>query len=203
MPVEFAANEKVLGRTQQELDTEWWQWLMGVSPRLRPSLDESGVNCGVDQQGPVWFLSGSASNGAVHRMCQIPAGKVLFFPLISIAAWPPLNAKPDCDCSCNYEQAIAAENNETASTLFVELDGIPLKGLSSHHLATTECFDLYAKSADGDSTGYPTTSDGYWIALKPLKAGQHHLKFGAQYNNDSDPALGHLTQDIEYTLIVR
>jgi hypothetical protein len=138
-------------------------------------------------------------------VCEIPAGKALFFPLISMAAWPPLNAKPDCDCSCDYEEAIAAENNDTASTLYAELDGVPLKDLAKHRITTTECFELYAKtaSAESDYSAYPTAADGYFIALKPLKAGRHRLKYGAQYNNDSDPALGHLAQDIEYTLIVR
>ncbi len=50
-----------------------------------PILQEGNVDCGVGQQGHVWFLTGTFNeSGVVSRTCRIPAGTALFFPVLNV-----------------------------------------------------------------------------------------------------------------------
>ena len=73
------------------LTAEWWQWILDIPKEINPLLDETGANCDVNQQGPVWFLVGTPGDsetggiitGSVDRDCGIPEGKKILFPIIN------------------------------------------------------------------------------------------------------------------------
>ncbi|MGI0001365.1 MAG: hypothetical protein ACRD6Q_09055, partial [Nitrososphaeraceae archaeon] len=74
------------------LTAEWWQWILDIPKEINPLLDETGENCAVNQQGPVWFLVGTPGDsetggiitGSVERDCVIPEGKKILFPIINV-----------------------------------------------------------------------------------------------------------------------
>ncbi len=78
------ASAQVLGATIGEWSARWWQWALGIPAPINPVSDLTGANCGVGQQGPVWFLAGtgflSPPPGPVTRDCQVPAQRYIFFP---------------------------------------------------------------------------------------------------------------------------
>ena len=39
-----------------DLTADWWQWVLDIPKEINPLLDETGENCGINQQGPVWYL---------------------------------------------------------------------------------------------------------------------------------------------------
>src|SRR5262245_64466360 len=69
------------------LSAQWWQWILGIPVGANPGLDDgsdqTGRACAVNQSGPVWFLAGTFTGGPVTRVCNVPAGRALFFPLVN------------------------------------------------------------------------------------------------------------------------
>lgn len=184
-----------------ELSNGWWQWAMHFSDQKSPLNDRSGARCAAGQRGPVWFLAGGYGSSKIHRVCTVPPDKAIFFPLINMAAWPE---KGDRTYTCDQAKADAARNNETASGLFAELDGVAIQELRQYRVSSEKCFNVFAQmpSAKRPYNAYPAASDGYWLLLKPLSKGHHVLKFGGRYNQN-DSAYGQMVQDIEYELLVQ
>src|SRR4051794_36336370 len=77
-------GSSVADRSSPQLAAEWWQWAMSAPDEENPVTDTTGSNCATGQRGPVWFLAGGFGSSKVHRVCSIPAGKVLFFPVINM-----------------------------------------------------------------------------------------------------------------------
>lgn len=183
-----------------ELAARWWQWAMASPRALSPVADRTGERCAVGQSGNIWFLAGSFNGSPIQRRCVVPAGKMLFFPIINMVRFAPAKGNK---LSCAKAKAEAALNNDTAIDLFATLDGQPMAAnLKQHRISSSKCFNVFAHADwSGTYNSYPSATDGYWLLLKPLPPGRHLLKFGGKYNNNS-AKLGHLLQDISYELIV-
>jgi hypothetical protein len=58
------------------LTAQWWQWVLSIPTDNNPTLDTTGEDCMVGQQGPIWFLTGANFGGEtppVTRSCSMPA----------------------------------------------------------------------------------------------------------------------------------
>jgi len=79
--------------TYGEWTARWWQWGYSVPKNSNPAYDNTGKNCAQGQKGPVWFLAGTYGH-PVDRVCTIPAGKAILFPILnsecSFAEFPKL-----------------------------------------------------------------------------------------------------------------
>jgi hypothetical protein len=174
---------------------------MSAPDEENPVSDLTGSHCAIGQRGPVWFLAGGFGSSKVHRVCSIPAGKALFFPVINMAYWP---RQGNAAHACPEVKAAAAVNNDTALDLFAEIDGVAVEGVKQYRISSDQCFDVFARipSRERPSNGYPAATDGYWLLVKPLSKGRHILKFGGRYDRNSS-AYGRMLQDIEYELVVQ
>jgi hypothetical protein len=83
------------GQTYGRWAAEWWQWALGIPGAVSPLTDTTGAQCAQRQVDAVWFLAGSVSPDPVVRTCEVPAGRSLFFPLISTFFGASLNDPPD------------------------------------------------------------------------------------------------------------
>ena len=197
------------GHKYAELSAEWWQWAFSFPAADVPFLNTGGpVDISAHQSGHVWFLAG-ANNGLTEpRTGEVPAGTSLFLPLV--------NFVNDYPCPSEFgfepppgetlEHFLQRTGNEALdffvpdpTTLFAEIDGVPLKSLSVYR-ATSDLFHFTADPAlstflDPCITGsvQDGVSIGYWLLLAPLTPGIHTLHFGA-------PTFG---QDITYVVTVR
>lgn len=195
------AAEPALAQATPQLTTDWWQWAMSTSEEDSPVADTSGTNCAVNQRGDTWFLAGGFGSSKIQRTCTVPSGKKLFFPLINMVYWPARGART---ITCADTKASAALNNDTALDLFAELDGTPIRDLKRYRIASSECFDVFARmpAALHPYKAFPSATDGFWLLLNPLPPGRHTLKFGGRYNHESAD-YGRMVQDIEYVLNVQ
>lgn len=73
----------IAGKTLAEWSALWWQWMVSIPVADNPQMAQGEVDCGVGQQGPVWFLAGAPSGVTAQRSCTVPRGKALFFPVFN------------------------------------------------------------------------------------------------------------------------
>ncbi|MEJ2419065.1 MAG: hypothetical protein P8Y45_19485 [Exilibacterium sp.] len=183
----------VLGKTISEWSAIWWQWALGIKVSNNPMLDKTGHFCDEGQQGPVWFLAGVWGGGSAERTCTVPSGMHIFFPIannIWVDTAMDMAGTEETDCRIYATAFPSSVSGELEATL----DGNPIifdpetpmiwsqSPAFSATYPQQHVFNIFAdrKPFDPDDfTGYPTFSDGFWIILPPLEAGEHELHFGA------------------------
>jgi len=186
-PAPIPPDESVAGIAQKDLATRWWQWGLSLPPDESPLTDRTGARCTAEQEGPVWFLAGVVGDAPAQRVCHIPAGKTLFFPVITYIV------STTDDASGCADMIRSARKVTDSAELFAELDGAPIGDLEKHRVSSANCFYAGEKRPGYPRIG-PAAANGYWLAFAPLPKGRHKLHFGG--------TLPTLQQDITYTLIV-
>lgn len=195
-----ARDEAVAGFSQGTYVNMWWQWAVSMPHYKSPVRDKVGTYCGVNQAGPVWFLAGGYGTSRIHRVCEVPAGKYLFFPVINTLDFP---RDRHTRLSCASVKKAVSVDNEHLHAFKVDIDGHTFVNPAFYRQASARCFDLAARTPDHDRSGpaYPSATDGYWIMLRPLSEGRHRIAFRARYDNPDSP-YGAMRQDIVYDLNV-
>jgi hypothetical protein len=175
------------GRTYGEWAAAWWQWALSIPADRNSFNDPDGHLCGEGQSGPVWFAE-AAGPGAVERVCRMPAGKAIFMPVYN---WIFGAGVFDCDPSvpgvqCDVEllRQNAAANTvkaeETGGILEVIIDGKRVQNVKQYRAQspTTFCLTYPENSLLGLPAGVycPQVTDGYWLLVEPLSAGEHTIK---------------------------
>jgi Alcohol dehydrogenase GroES-like domain len=197
-------NAKFQGRTYGEWSARWWEWALSIPTADNPILDTTGEDCALKQKGSVWFLAGTFGGPGVIRECTLPPGKAIFFPILNNVA---IDTDPT-DTVASLRAQAAGPPISTVSELNATVDGIPLKGLFQFHfLSPVFSFQLpkdgllplgICLPLDQDNPGFCETavSDGYWLLLQPLNAGQHTIFFQALTSDG-------FTVEVTYHLTVR
>jgi hypothetical protein len=216
------------GLSYQQWSAEWWQWAWSIPKPINPLFDTTGIDCAVSQSrsGPVWFLAGTTGFNAT-RNCIVPAGKMIFFPIINLGQdypclllsdQPPRqdpNFQPGPGQSLEQFLTIGYGNSlgarqyiDHVTAVSATLDGVPIQNLSlppetSKYRATSPLFEF-----NGDRSllvwdacvgpGHKAVSDGYWIMLKALSPGRHSLSFSGTETWPSGP----FTVTVTYNLTI-
>jgi hypothetical protein len=192
-------DEEIGGAKLSEYANDWWQWAASMPGDESPVQDTTGVNCGVNQHGSVWFLAGGYGTSLIERSCAIPKEQHLFFPVINMLAYPPQGGSMSCD----EVKVMAAQNNQRYVYVRVYVDGSEVQNAERFRVASVDCFDLMGRwpASAGAPIVSPSATDGYWIMLRPLPAGMHKLEFRAFYTNP-DQSFGDTVQNISYDLSI-
>jgi hypothetical protein len=183
-----------------EWSARWWDWNYSIRNQNNPTLDMTGAKCQEGQSGPMFFLAGAPVTTPVTRTCTIPAGKTLFFPLVTAEC---SNVEPPPFFGANKAQLIscakAVMDLTDPSSLRLTVDGVPVGGNLSGMRARSPlfAFTLTANNQLGlrPGTSALSISDGFWIMLR-LSPGNHVVHFEAAL-----PDAG-FSQDITYNLTV-
>jgi len=196
-PGVLPVNSHPYGMTYGEWSAEWWQWALSIPADRNPVTDTSGEFCAEGQSGKVWFLAGTFGTTET-RSCTIPAGKALFFPIINCES-------SEIEYGFTTEAEMRADATATINAvtdLKVEVDGKELKDLWSYRvqsglftiwLPQDNVLDLEIPTGEGVSSD--TVSDGYWIMLAPLSAGEHTIHIHGEVD-------GVFVTDVTYYLTV-
>jgi hypothetical protein len=174
-PTVYSVDSKTFGMTYGQWAAKWEQWLLSTPQKDSPATDETGKNCGQNQNGPVWFLAGTPG-GSATRSCTIPAGKAILFATIntecSYSERPTLKSESDL-VSC------ARESNNLASNLQTTVDGVNLQQLDKYRV-TSPLFNLTFPTGNIFGAPVGTTQaivDGFYVFLQPLSPGKHEVHF--------------------------
>lgn len=188
---------KVAGKNAADYSAAWWQWAFARRDGMRAYDDPTGVLCAEGQQGPVWFLAGTSGSDVAKRHCNVPKGKYVFLPVISMIMYSPRGQH----LPCADVQAGAAANNDRLQHAIVKIDGVVVTDVARFRARTEECFDAFARAdyVDDPKAYAPAASDGYWLMLKPPTVGRHHLSIRANYANPQ-AAFGEMIQYFDYDI---
>jgi hypothetical protein len=197
-------NSSSHGMTYAEWSVKWWQWLYSLPVSMNPAFDTTGALAGNGQSGQVFFLTGVFNvSGTAERTITVPTGKALFFPILNVS-WDNNCVVPPLTVDELY--AAAASWVATTSELQASLDGVPLNSLFDYRVVSP-VFSYVLPPTDNiaqffgcdvSGTTYPVVSDGFWLMLAPLSAGQHELNFGGTFGEPIN-----FTLDITYHITVK
>jgi hypothetical protein len=175
---------RAYGLSYAEWGAQWWRWAYSFPLAEFPPLQSGELDCGLGQSGPVWFLAGTTGQGPVTRSCTIPAGKAIFFPIISYLndyPCPDPNFRPPPGETLEQFLTEGAEAViDLVTQLEVVVDGQSMNDLFSYR-ATSHLFTFIADPSlvafDSCVTGTEQdgVTDGYWILLRPLPTGPHTI----------------------------
>jgi hypothetical protein len=191
-----ADAKSITGKTYGEWSAIWWQYVLSdsVLDPNNPLLDTTGQGCGVGQpnSSPVFFLVGAAGSGTVTRNeCTVPAGKVLFFPLVNGV---DIHVPGDgLDTPELLRQDLLSLFGPITS-LHASVDGAAVSNLNPQTTPFRACaggdptcapafsVTLPGQNLFGVRAGVysPAVADGFYLMLAPLSAGAHTIQFGGK-----------------------
>jgi hypothetical protein len=187
-PVLFAPSAEPYGFDMATWGERASQWIYGQPLEQSPLFDPTGANCGVAQQGPVWYIARIAGPPVFTgtRACSIPHDKSLFLyigAVVDIYPCPDPTFQPAPGQSLyDFLAADAKALMDTVDLLEVSLDGRPLNDILGYRYASDDLFqirgDLSLQSVfDPCITGdfQPAVVDGFFLMFKPLERGLHTI----------------------------
>lgn len=200
-------HQLVRGNSYGDWSAQWWQWILSIPEATNPNLDTTGQFCGEGQAGPVWFLGGSFGNDPVDRTCTVPAGKLLFFPIVTSLFGSGVF---DCDPTvpnvlCNLaelRQSADAALADVSLQLVIDGAAVPVRTLHRQRVTSPVLTLTYPEdNVVGEPAGTysPQVADGYWVMLRALPPGDHTLDFRGEFL--SGPFQGTVV-DVGYALTV-
>jgi hypothetical protein len=183
------------GASYADWSARQWQWVFSLPTDHHPLFDTADISAG--QSGHVWFLGGTftlvggtpgVTMGLADRTGTIPTGTWLFFPLVD-AEDSAIEEGGNADESVLRAVAKANADAVDPDSLFCEIDGVPLADLGDLRVQSPvytvgplpdnnilEYFGVLAPAG----VSSPAVSDGYFVMLPPLSAGEHTIHFGGR-----------------------
>ena len=176
-------TQPVAGSTQLQLAEQWLQWALSIDAASNPMLDTTGAYAHVNNLGPVFFVAGN-TGGSSTRTFTVPAGKPIFFPVVTAYDIEVPGAGCDLQCAFAWIPYVGG-----ATGLYARLDGQDLLTFPSYRQTSTAFFtvDVPASLSSVLFGGPPYVGildaivDGYWVAVEGLTPGPHTLEFGGTF----------------------
>lgn len=194
----FPIDSRPYNSTYGDWSAKWWTWALSIPEENNPVTDPTGENCAINQEGPVWFLAGT-TGGSVNRECDVPAGKaILLSPLnieCSFAEFPDMKTEQQLrDCA-----------QWPGASVEVTIDGKRLDGIEQFEVQSP-LFDVTLP--DNNIFGAPAgptkaVSGGWWVLIKPLSPGNHHISFGGSMVDNPTTGTQSFATEATYNLNIK
>lgn len=164
------------------------QWVYAQPFERSPLFDPTGANCGVGQQGPVWYVARIAGPPVFSgtRRCTIPHQKAILLyigAVVNTYPCPDPGFHPAPGQSLyEFLAADAKFFMDSVDLLEVSLDGRPLSDVFSYRFVSDDLFSITGDPSlqqpfDPCITGSPQPAvvDGFFMMFKPLERGAHTI----------------------------
>jgi hypothetical protein len=185
------------GHSYGEWAADWWQWALSQPAATNPLLDETGAQCGNEQEGKVWFLAGAITGDPVTRTCTVPSGKALLFPVINAFYCAEPDDPPEERTVAFAREQVAYV--EAATDLAATIDGRAVRKLPAY-FEESAVFSVVLPEdnifGDPDLGGVrlePCVDAGYYLVVRPLRPGEHTIHFAGTTGDFSVDVTYHLT----------
>jgi hypothetical protein len=190
-PRVMTPNSVPFGKTYGQWSAAWWQWAVSFPASTSPLTNTDAKSCAQKQSGPVWYLSADPTGKSTQRVCTIPPGRGILFPIVN-AEWSIAEGQANsnqCPVTTNPPglagtsdaalQACAVGFMDLVTGLEADLDGSAFENLPAYRF-TSPAFVLTADPQNPLGIPGGTTrsvANGFWLLLAPLSAGGHKLHF--------------------------
>jgi hypothetical protein len=200
-------DQVVFGHTYGDWAAQWWQWALSLPATEHPLFDTA--DCSAGQSGPVWFLGAKScaigdttcSTSKVVRACTVPAGKMLFFPVLNYADSKLEEASfGNPNATIAWIRAFLAAQVDGSDNLSASVDGLSVYNLKARFRVQAPVFSFTlpacnppdpTKSCDllsavGEGPFAPgeylvNLDDGVYLMLEPLRPGRHTIHFHGEF----------------------
>ena len=184
-----AGRDSWQGKSLERLIIDHQRWAFSIPIGVSSANPaETGANCGLNQEGPVWNLLGPGGLPTFSVNCTVPAGKAIFMPAIGYfyeyPCTPDYPALPPGQNLEAFLRALTAEFIDGISLAQVTVDG---KTVKTRRVATGMFSFTAAKdwvNYDACITGSPQVAqaDGLWVLIDPLSVGTHTIKMNVAHS---------------------
>jgi len=196
----YTSDSKPYGQGYGEWTAKWGTWLLSIPSNTNPASDSSGANCAQKQAGPVWFLAGSIT-GKADRICTIPAGKAILFPILEAEC--SYSELPKLKTESALRSCAVAQNEQ----MYIEttVDGVALQSSQMPRIQSPLFnFTFPANNLFGAPAGSSqSVADGFYVFLHPLSSGKHDITFEAVNVQFTTTGTNTIAQNIVYHLTVQ
>ena len=202
LPSLFPHDSKPFNVTMGVWLERYWNWVGSIDQNLLPRNDKNGENCGINQNGPVWFLDfhipeGGAINST--KNCEIPEGKAIFIP--SHVGEVDQSERPNGPLYTDKEitDSVIDGNNDGHVSLEIDgvefFDGHPTKNSIEEYSLYRTITDFFNLTYVEDNIWgkevpkgtYRAQADGYFSIVKPLSAGNHTIELHSDTTKPNVP----------------
>jgi len=178
------------GKTYGEWSAKWWQYALEIPMDDSPFFDTTGANCNFGQAGSVFFLVSTNGGTETRNECVVPAGEILFFPLLSIATLAQTPQEPELAYRATIQgfvkstKVLRANIDGEDVSIGLDPDATTLRTLSPAGFFTITAPE---NNVFGGTPGQPynTVSDGFYLMVAPLPPGPHTITFGGTSRNSA------------------
>jgi hypothetical protein len=188
----------------------WWQW----TNSLPVTTDKgTGFDCAVHQSGRIWFLpsvlpdqmKNDGQNFKVSYDCNIPVGKVVFFPVATSICSVDAQADPSYaelrDCAVGKMNLIV--------DIVADVDGLLIDSLSRSSTKHQALSPIFYTPMPGDqaingaeASVQASVSDGWWILLPALSPGKHTIHYRVEGALAPDQPSPSYVYDVTYRVLM-
>jgi len=173
----LAPGSTIAGKSIADWTADWFTWAWQAPVTSSPLLDTTGEFANENNNGPVFFIAGTAGGNAV-RSFDVPGGRPILIPMINL--FDTLDPPALTDAIINDFLAHVTD-------AFAIIDGVSVANPFSF-LEVTDFFSMGPVRADGllgtlfpsivGVDAFPTKGAGYWLMVDGLAAGPHTFTFG-------------------------
>ncbi len=186
------------GASYAEWSAKWWQWALEGPFTVSPMADQTGEYAWQNQVDPVWYIAGSWGDinhpgpSVTSRNVTMPSGKALFFPIVNVEWDYTFCIEPNTPPKSITQLRQEAYNvMQGCRDLYCVVDGITIfdspdtAGCARFRVISPEFQVLMPSDPCGVLPSPfvmdPTVSDGVFVMLAPLPAGEHRVRFGTHH----------------------
>jgi hypothetical protein len=196
---------KPYGLTYADHIKNFWKWAIKTPANENPVNDPTGVKCAAGQEdtnSSVFYLAPN-NGGTSQRVCNVPAGKALFIPVMPVESSDkelPKAAVADLSKSAKNDQ-------DHVNSMYLNI------GDKEYNF---QDLDKYRTHTDAFEVVFPdngifgvlkggvskAVADGRYIITEPLAKGTYPIHFKSSLIDPSNPDTN-FAQDITYKIIAQ
>lgn len=177
------------GMTYAELSAMWWQHILETPAENNPAVDPTGASCQFGQSGSVFFLVSNSGGATTRDACVVPAGKFLFFPLLTKLSYQEMTDRRPEQAARSSIQGFFNSTKVLEATIDGEEVNIDLNPKTTP-LRTRSMAGFFTITAPENNVfggvpgqSYNAVSDGFYLLVAPLLPGKHTITFGGSSQN--------------------
>lgn len=192
-PTLFPHDSKPFNMTMGKWLERYWIWVAAIPKDVHPRGDTTGVNCGTNQTGPIWYLDPPVKQkqeNAYRLYCEIPENKAIFVPiLLSECDEDLLRGLLNKTTITDSEISDCTKMENDRGIIKFGIDGktfISVNGTTqseeeySLYRTTSDFFNIFIVKnnifEDAPSGTYRAQADGYFAIVQPLPLGDHEIE---------------------------